>query len=80
MEFSDLDQVSQEQVDEVRRKGCVVIKNVVDDAEATSWKEDLQAYVKANPVKGRPASFVSILLADRQAAGFPEEDKQFFQL
>ncbi|GJE92712.1 DUF1479 domain-containing protein [Phanerochaete sordida] len=63
VEFSALDQLSQEQVDEVRRKGCVVIKNVVDDAEATSWKEDLQEYVKANPVKG-----------------FPEEDKQFFQL
>jgi len=41
----------------------VVIRNVVPDEEATSWKNDLRRYVKENPVNG-----------------FPEEDKQFFQL
>ena len=37
----------------IKRKGCVVIKNVVDDAEAVGWREDLQQFVKANPVEGR---------------------------
>ena len=36
----------------IRRKGCVVIRNVVDDAEATAWKNDLRDYVKTNPVNG----------------------------
>ena len=42
----------------------MVIKNVVDDAEAAGWRDELQTYVTANPT----------------AEGFPENDKQFFQL
>lgn len=30
----------------------MVIRDVVDDAEVTVWKEDLQKYVKENPVEG----------------------------
>ncbi|EKM54672.1 uncharacterized protein PHACADRAFT_258661 [Phanerochaete carnosa HHB-10118-sp] len=63
VQFSALENLPQEKLDVIRRRGCVVIKDVVDDVEATSWKDDLREYVKANPVQG-----------------FPEEDKQFFQL
>ncbi|KAI0316742.1 hypothetical protein OF83DRAFT_1059849 [Amylostereum chailletii] len=62
--FADLDKLSSEQVDKMKRRGCVIIKDVVDDSEATAWKAALQEFDKANPT----------------APGFPEEDKQFFYL
>ncbi|TCD66348.1 hypothetical protein EIP91_001452 [Steccherinum ochraceum] len=63
VEFSQLQQLSAEEIATIRQRGCVVIRNVVDDAEATGWRKELQEFVKSNPV-----------------IGFPEDDKQFFQL
>ncbi|KAJ4463196.1 hypothetical protein C8J55DRAFT_494518, partial [Lentinula edodes] len=53
-----------EKVEEIRRIGSVVIKDVVDDAEARAWQDSLKDFVKANPT----------------VRGFPEGDKQFFEL
>ncbi|TFK50216.1 DUF1479-domain-containing protein [Heliocybe sulcata] len=61
--FKDLASADQDFIDLVKRRGCVVIHDVVDRAKATAWQRDLKEYVKVNPVPG-----------------FPEEDKQFFQL
>lgn len=58
MEFAALASLPQEDLDVIRRKGCVVIKNVVDDAEAASWRADLSDYVKTNPVAGKFATHV----------------------
>ncbi|KAI0339923.1 DUF1479-domain-containing protein [Trametopsis cervina] len=63
VDFSELDTISESTRANIVRRGCVVIRNVVPDKEATSWRVELQQYVKENPVEG-----------------FPEEDKQFFQL
>ncbi|KAH8091346.1 DUF1479-domain-containing protein [Cristinia sonorae] len=63
VEFAQLGKLSAEEVENIRRKGCVVIRNVVDDSEAEGWRRELQDFVRANPVEG-----------------FPETDKQFFQL
>ncbi|THH30269.1 hypothetical protein EUX98_g3936 [Antrodiella citrinella] len=54
VEFAQLGKLSTEEVAAIRRKGCVVIRNVVDDAEAAAWKQDLVDFVKANPVEGFP--------------------------
>ncbi|KAF9045976.1 DUF1479-domain-containing protein [Hymenopellis radicata] len=62
--FANLDNLSAEKLVEVKRKGCVVVRDVVDDAQALSWKKSLEEFVKANP----------------DVDGVPEEDKQFFQL
>ncbi|KAK7461874.1 hypothetical protein VKT23_008308 [Stygiomarasmius scandens] len=62
--LSELSSLSPEKVDEIRRKGTVVIRDVVDDADAISWKQQLKEFVEANP----------------DIEGFPENDKQFFQL
>ncbi|KAJ7275778.1 hypothetical protein C8J57DRAFT_1449269 [Mycena rebaudengoi] len=62
--FSDLGSVSEVQIADIKRKGSVVIKDIVDDAEAISWKTSLEEFVKANP----------------QAEGIPADNKQFFQL
>ena len=64
VDFSDLNKLSPEVVDAIRTKGCLVIKNVVDDEEARSWQTWLKEYVEQNP----------------SVEGFPEHDKQFFQL
>ena len=52
VEFAALASLPQTELDVIRRKGCVVIRNVVDDAEAASWRADLRDYVKTNPVAG----------------------------
>ncbi|KAL5490042.1 hypothetical protein ACEPAI_4875 [Sanghuangporus weigelae] len=63
IEFSDLQKLEPERVEQIKRRGAVLIKNVVEDEQAKEWKEELKKFVKVNPVEG-----------------FPEEDKQFFQL
>ena len=48
----------------IRRRGCVVIRNVVDDDKVLEWKELLREYIKLNP----------------QITGFPAYAKQFFDV
>jgi len=64
VKYEDLATLSPEQIGIIRRKGTVVITDVVDDSEALGWKAALEDFVKANP----------------HVQGFPEEDKQFFML
>lgn len=64
VKFSDLDILPPETIQEIKRKGSVVIKDVVDDDEAISWRKSLVEFVKANP----------------DVEGIPADDKQFFQL
>lgn len=33
----------------IKRKGCLVIRDVVDDAQAREWKTTLDEFVKINP-------------------------------
>lgn len=64
MEFSDLDAVTPDTRDLIRRAGCVIIRNIVDDKQALAWKTQLAEYVKLNPSVG----------------GIPEHNKQLFML
>ncbi|KDQ59257.1 hypothetical protein JAAARDRAFT_128012 [Jaapia argillacea MUCL 33604] len=64
VQFSEIASLKPEVVDTIKRRGCVVIKDVVDDSEAAGWKSSLEKYIKENPT----------------VPGFPAEDKQFFQL
>ena len=52
VEFSDLQSLKSEQVEAIKKRGAVLIKNVVDDEQAKAWKEDLKKFVKINPVEG----------------------------
>jgi hypothetical protein len=47
--FADLDRLSEAQIADIKRKGTVVIKDVVDDDQAQAWKASLEEFVKANP-------------------------------
>ncbi|KAF5393590.1 hypothetical protein D9757_000008 [Collybiopsis confluens] len=62
--FSGLSSLSPEKVEEIRQIGTVVIRDVIDDGEAQAWKNSLNEFVTVNP----------------NVEGFPEDDKQFFQL
>lgn len=60
IEFANLDNLDASVLETVRRKGCVVIRNVVDDAEAISWRDDLREYVQKNPVNGMPCPLTRV--------------------
>ncbi|KAJ7018529.1 hypothetical protein C8F04DRAFT_1207065 [Mycena alexandri] len=47
--FADLNKLSEAQIADIKRKGTVVIKDVVDDYQARAWKTSLEEFVKANP-------------------------------
>jgi hypothetical protein len=36
----------------IKRRGTVLIKDVVDDVQAVEWKDDLKKFVKVNEVEG----------------------------
>ncbi|KAG8934027.1 hypothetical protein FRC02_010764 [Tulasnella sp. 418] len=64
-EVSFNDMVSTEEwKKEVRKRGVVIVRNAIDDAEVLGWKEQLRDYIKANP----------------QVKGFPADNKQVFEL
>jgi hypothetical protein len=46
--FADLQTLSQEQLDVIKRRGSVVIKDIVPDEQAIQWKEDLKQFVTVN--------------------------------
>lgn len=50
--------------DLVRQTGCVIIRNVVSEEQATKWESDLRDYTKRHP----------------KVAGFPKDDPQNFSL
>ncbi|KAN0092612.1 Protein of unknown function (DUF1479) domain containing protein [Tylopilus felleus] len=47
--FADLDKLTPEEVNIIRRKGSVVIRGVVDTKTASGWKTELDKFVEANP-------------------------------
>ena len=57
--FADLNKLNKQDIEKIKRRGCIVIRNVVEDAEAIHWRKSLEEFVKANPdVEGQssPAS------------------------
>lgn len=47
--FKDLDKLGNEDIENIKRRGCLVIKDVVDDTEAIQWRKSLVEFIKANP-------------------------------
>jgi len=54
IDFTELSDISSEKRELIKRRGAVVIRNVVPKAEALEWKEWLKEYVKVNDVTGIP--------------------------
>ena len=51
--FEELSSLSEDRVAEIRRKGCMVIRDVVEDDEARTWQAWLREYVSKNEVDGK---------------------------
>ncbi|KAJ3569522.1 hypothetical protein NP233_g4989 [Leucocoprinus birnbaumii] len=64
IDFGDIDSLSIEEVAKIKKRGCVVIRNVVDDEKVIGWRESLREFARRNP----------------GIEGFPADDKQFFEL
>jgi adenosylmethionine-8-amino-7-oxononanoate aminotransferase len=79
--FADLNKLSEAQIADIKRKGTVVIKDVVDDDQARAWKTSLEEFVEANPhAEGLITFALSTVLYLVTPQGFPEADKQFFHV
>ena len=50
--FNSLDSISQDDIEKIKRCGTVLIRDVVDDAQAVGWKDDLKKFVKVNDERG----------------------------
>ncbi|KAF9532701.1 DUF1479-domain-containing protein [Crepidotus variabilis] len=62
--FTDLPNLSEDEIEKIRRRGTVVIKDVVDDKQAAAWKDELKQFIQTNP----------------SVQGVPADDPQFFEL
>ena len=47
--FADLINLGEDEVKVIKQRGCLVIRDIVDDDKAISWKQGLEEFVKANP-------------------------------
>lgn len=61
---SSLNNISADQLKELKRKGSFVVRNVVPQSEAQAWRQGLLEFVHANP----------------NAEGTPAENPQYFQI
>ena len=48
IEFGELDRITEAQKDHIRQRGCLVIRNVFDDARVDAWTAGLSKYLEAN--------------------------------
>ncbi|KAF9048815.1 DUF1479-domain-containing protein [Panaeolus papilionaceus] len=64
VKFADLNNLTADEVNIIKRKGAVVIKDIVPDEDAVKWREELKVFVQTN----------------KSVEGMPADDKQFFQL
>ncbi|KAG9225114.1 hypothetical protein CCMSSC00406_0007475 [Pleurotus cornucopiae] len=78
--FSDLADLDPERVEEVRAKGCVVLRDLVGDDEAIKWKDDLKYFVKINPGVEGMHDVQSFLRVSSNAKVLPPNNPIFYEL
>ncbi|KAM5527655.1 hypothetical protein FOXYSP1_20017 [Fusarium oxysporum f. sp. phaseoli] len=64
VDFNNFEQGISELQDEIKKRGVVVVKNVMPEAQARAYKEEVEEYVKKNP----------------STRAFPPNDPQVFEL
>ena len=52
IDFNSLDRLSPDEIEKIKRRGSVLIRDVVDDAQAVEWKDELKEFVKVNDERG----------------------------
>ena len=58
--FNSLDSISQHELTKIKRRGTILIRDVVDDAQVVKWRHDLKEFIKVNDVEGTIHSLKSI--------------------
>lgn len=48
LDYAELENVSPRQLDFIRRRGCLVIRNVFDDQRVSDWNAELRRYIEEN--------------------------------
>ena len=48
LDFSQLDDVTAEQKQKIRQRGCLIIRNVFDDQRVADWNQQLDEYLTSN--------------------------------
>src|SRR5262249_46535590 len=48
LEFGELDRVTEAQKDHIRQRGCLVVRDVFDDARVNAWNAGLADYLEGN--------------------------------
>ncbi|KAI9806571.1 MAG: hypothetical protein M1833_003758 [Piccolia ochrophora] len=71
VDYADVGSTTQEWQHEVRKRGVCVVKGVVQEHVARSWKEDVREYIKANPQTKDVTN---------EEEAFPKHDPQVFEL
>jgi len=64
IEFNQLDQIDHDKLEELKRRGTFVVRQVVPESEASEWRADLKQWIAANP----------------NAEGTPADNPQYFQI
>ncbi|OJJ98613.1 hypothetical protein ASPACDRAFT_121159 [Aspergillus aculeatus ATCC 16872] len=64
IDFKDIHVAPSKFQDELRKRGVAVVRGVIPESEARAYKEEIEAYVRANP----------------QTRAFPPQDPQVFEL
>ncbi|PFH48468.1 hypothetical protein AMATHDRAFT_65378 [Amanita thiersii Skay4041] len=64
VKFQELGNLGADEIQKIKERGAVVIKDIVDDEVAMGWRRSLEEFVRVNPA----------------VEGVPADDKQFFQL
>lgn len=81
IQFKDLNNLSEDFIREMKKRGVAVIKSVVPEDEARSYKTDIEKYVKANPsTKGMLNVHSEVGNLSHSSIGFPANDPQVFEL
>lgn len=64
IEFNDIQEITTDRLDQLRRRGTFVLRNVVPRPEASKWRDELHQWIAANP----------------NAEGTPANNPQYFQI
>ena len=62
IDFSELKNLSPSDIERIKQRVSVVIRNVVDQSQATAWKKELEEFVKVNPVEGMYISDIQTIV------------------
>ncbi|KAF4467848.1 DUF1479-domain-containing [Fusarium albosuccineum] len=79
IQFAELDNPPTDFSNEIRKRGVAVVRQVIPEREARAYKDEVEAYISANPATKGTSGFIgTTTYAD--VAAFPPHDPQVYEL